>query len=152
MRSLLPYLLLLVSSCGFAQTTQVLPSPVSESEEERAEAHLKQRLAIWQERLGLSNWTVFVILSHPNGLRSGTLGNIRWDMDKRTAVIRVLHPSDYRTPLPASMKDMEFTLVHELIHLMFASLPRNEESRTEEEHSVNNLAAALLKLDSTAAR
>jgi hypothetical protein len=42
---------------------------------------------------------------------------------------------------------MEFTLVHELIHLELASLPRSDASRTDEEHAVNHMAEALLRLD-----
>ena len=42
---------------------------------------------------------------------------------------------------------MEFTLVHELIHLELSSLPRSEASRRVEEHAVNNLTDALLRLD-----
>jgi hypothetical protein len=42
---------------------------------------------------------------------------------------------------------MEFTIVHELIHLELASLPRSEASRSEEEYAINHLASALLDLD-----
>jgi hypothetical protein len=42
---------------------------------------------------------------------------------------------------------MEFTVVHELIHLELSSLPHSEASRRVEEHAVNRLADALLKLD-----
>jgi hypothetical protein len=44
------------------------------------------------------------------------------------------------------LDDMEFTVVHEMVHLQLASLPRSEASRRVEEHAVNELAAALLKL------
>ena len=62
-------------------------------------------------------------------------------------MIRVLDASDYHMPIRSVMKDQEFTLVHELIHLEFASMNRNEESRREEEYSVNHMAEALLQLD-----
>ena len=42
---------------------------------------------------------------------------------------------------------MEFTIVHELVHLELASLPRSEASRSNEEHAVNLSAEALLRLD-----
>jgi hypothetical protein len=42
---------------------------------------------------------------------------------------------------------MELTIVHELVHLELASLPRSEASRSTEEHAVNGIADALLALD-----
>jgi hypothetical protein len=66
---------------------------------------------------------------------------------KKSAVIWVLHPSDYRLPFPEMLNDMEFTIVHELVHLELASLPRSEASRSSEEHAVNGIAEALLALD-----
>ena len=50
-------------------------------------------------------------------------------------------------PFDATFKDMEFTVVHELIHLELASLPRSDTSRTDEEFAVNHMADALLLLD-----
>jgi Zn-dependent peptidase ImmA (M78 family) len=48
------------------------------------------------------------------------------------------------------LDDMEFTVVHELIHLELAptlsQYSRNEASRREEEHAVNHMAEALLNL------
>jgi hypothetical protein len=144
---LLSCFLLFTSTLGVCQTLKT-PGEPSEAERTRmAETFLQERLSVWQERLSLKNWTIYIVISRPDGLRNGTLGNIRWDMDKRTAVIRVLDPADYKTPFRTTLKDMEFTVVHELIHLEFASLPRSEESRSEEEHAVNHVAEALLKLD-----
>jgi hypothetical protein len=42
---------------------------------------------------------------------------------------------------------MEFTMVHELIHLELASLPRTDASRRDEEAAVDRMAGALLRLD-----
>ncbi len=75
------------------------------------------------------------------------MGNIHWDKDKKTGVIRVLDASDYRMPYQAALNDMEFTVVHELIHLELASLPRSEASRSDEEHAINHLAGALLQFE-----
>jgi hypothetical protein len=91
-------------------------------------------------------------MSHPSGLRRGTLGNVRWDVDQKKAVIRVLDASDYQKPFVAAVEDMEFTVVHELIHLGLSSLTRNfksrsEESFSEEEKAVNRMSDALLHLD-----
>jgi hypothetical protein len=45
------------------------------------------------------------------------------------------------------LDDMELTIVHELVHLELASLPRSQASRDSEEHAVNGIADALLTLD-----
>jgi hypothetical protein len=108
---------------------------------------LTQRLAVWQQRLTLQDWHISIIMSHPSELKPRTLGNIHWDSDKKSAVIRVLDASDYRLPYHAMLDDMEFTIVHELIHLELSSLPRSEASRRDEEHAVNQITEALLKLD-----
>lgn len=88
-----------------------------------------------------------MIVSHRGELRPGTLGNIHWDQESKTARIRVLDPNEYQTPFASAFQDMEFTVVHELIHLELASLPRNDASRTDEEYAVNHMADALLALD-----
>lgn len=117
-----------------------------------AENYIRQRLVRWQERLNLQDWTISVAMSHPSGLRRGTLGNVHWDADQKTATIRVLDAADYGRPFRATLQDMEFTVVHELIHLELASLTRNfksrsEESFSEEEQAVNRMSDALLQLD-----
>jgi hypothetical protein len=112
-----------------------------------ADSFVKQRLAVWQERLSLQDWKISIVMSHPSDLKPKTLGNIHWDATNKSAVIRVLDSSDYRMGLQDMLDDMEFTVVHELIHLELSSLPRSEASRRDEEHAVNQIADALLKLD-----
>ena len=122
------------------------PAPARERAAQ-TESFVNARLAIWQQRLNLTDWKISIIMSHPADLKPKTLGNIHWDADKKSAVIRVLDASDYRLPYREMLEDMEFTVVHELIHLELSSLPRSEASRREEEHAVNTIADALLKLD-----
>lgn len=45
------------------------------------------------------------------------------------------------------LNDMEVTVVHELVHLELAALPRSEGSRRSEEHAVTQISEALLNLD-----
>ena len=114
---------------------------------EQARTVISDKLGIWQQRLKLENWKISVNLTRLTDLKPKTLGNIHWDADKKTAVIRVLSPSDYQFSCSDALKDIEFTIVHELIHLELASLPHSEASRREEEHAVNQLTQALLELD-----
>jgi hypothetical protein len=109
-------------------------------------------LKTWQQRLQLESWKLTLIMAARTDLRPGTLGNIHWDLDAKTAQIRVLDPTDYNRPFDAALKDMEFTVVHEMIHLELASLPKTDESRNDEEFAVNRMADALLALDRTPAR
>jgi len=117
-----------------------------------AENYLRKRLAVWQKRLNLQDWAITLEMSHPSELRRGSLGNVHWDAEKKTAIIRVLDASDYQTSFGATLKDMEFTVVHELTHLELSSMTRNfksrsEESVSEEERAVNRLSDAMMQLD-----
>jgi hypothetical protein len=113
----------------------------------QAEGFLGARLGIWQQRLGLADWKISLVMSRARDLKPKTLGNIHWEASKKTAVIRVLDVSDYQLSCREAQADMELTLVHELVHLELCSLPRSLASRTEEELAVNRIADALLRLD-----
>lgn len=141
--------LLLVTSTGSLADTPV----IDERSRERsmlATSFTNEKLWYWQKRLNLSDWNVSVVVVRSTELKPKTLGNIHWDTDKKTAIIRVLDPAEYQMPLREMLDDMEFTVVHELIHLELAPVlgqfSRNEASRREEEHAVNHMADALLKL------
>jgi hypothetical protein len=116
-----------------------------------AESFTAEKLWAWQKRLNLQDWNITVALARATELKPKTLGNIHWDTDKKTATIHVLDPADYHLPLEAMLQDMEFTVVHELIHLelspVLAPLQRTDENRRDEEHAVNHMAQALLDLD-----
>jgi len=135
----------------FPSTGNVLAQQAASSGEAQrevsAENFVNERLPIWQQRLHLQDWKITIIMSHPSDLKPRTLGNIHWDADTKSAVIRVLSASDYKMQYREMLDDMEFTVVHELIHLELSSLPRSEASRRDEEHAVNQITEALLKLD-----
>jgi len=136
---------ILFAACVWAQ--QPADNAVDQKCGVRAESVLSERLAIWQQRLKLQDWKISILMSNPNEMRPSSLGNIRWDAGKKSAVIRVLHPAAYRLACREMLADMEFTVVHELIHLELSSLPRSQASRSDEEHAVNHIAEALLELD-----
>jgi hypothetical protein len=112
-----------------------------------AAAFANEKLWLWQKRLNLTDWKIDIVMSHHSDLKPKTLGNIHWDADRKVATIRVLDASEYKLPFREMLQDMEFTVVHELIHLELSSLPRSEASRRDEEYAVNRIADALLKLD-----
>ena len=121
----------------------------SVSVQERAECHsfITERLSVWQKRLKLEDWNVKILLARTSDLRPKTLGNIHWDSETKEATIRVLDPADYELAHDAMLKDTEFTVVHELIHLELTSLlstvTRSEASRGKEDRTVNAIADAI---------
>ena len=122
---------------------------VVSSDEQRqiAATFVQARLAVWQDRLKLKDWQISIVMARRSDLKPKTLGATHWDKDKKCASISVLDPGDYNLPFRDILNDLELTVVHELVHLDLAALPRSEASRSNEEHAVNRLADALLALD-----
>jgi hypothetical protein len=145
--------LLLASATAFAQSPARDHNLSAALPAERtlcAGTFTAEKLWFWQRRLNLQDWDISVVVARAAELKPKTLGNIHWDSTKKTAIIRVLDPADYELPPAEMFDDMEFTVVHELIHLELApvltQLSRNEANRRDEEHAVNRMAEALLKL------
>ena len=133
-----------------AYAASPLPSNAAACEAQ-ADHLLPSKLVTWQKRLGLVDWKLSVLVAPPGDLKPETLGNIHWNTDQKTAVIRVLQPAGYQTSCSAAIDDMQTTLVHELVHLELSSLPRSTDSRKDEEKAVNRITGALLQMDITPA-
>jgi hypothetical protein len=116
-----------------------------------ANRYIHDLLPYWQKRLQLQDWNVYILLSRPVDLRRGTLGNIHWDMEKKSATIRVMDASGYPPDVTAMLKDMQVTVVHELVHLELASLPVSDADRSNQEYAIDHLTDALLAADLFAA-
>jgi len=112
-----------------------------------SQSYVTGRLNLWQQRLKLQDWKIFIIMAHRGDLKPDTLGNIQWDASDKSAILHVLDASEYQLSCREMLNDMEFTVVHELIHLELSSLPRSEASRHAEEYAVNQIVEALLALD-----
>lgn len=144
--------LLLMTGCAGISRSQP-PSPEISSHERTllADSFAAEKLWTWQKRLNLQQWNISVEVVRASELRPKTLGNIHWDLDKKTATIRVLDPADYTLPFHAMLNDIEFTVVHELIHLELVPVltdeKRTDANRRQEEFAVNHMASALLQLD-----
>ena len=141
-----PLVLFLSFALG-AMDAPALPNSNTHACVAQAEGFLGARLGIWQQRLNLADWRISIVMSHAGDLKPKTLGNIHWDAQKKTAVIRVLDASDYQLRCREAVSDMELTLVHELVHLELSALPRSQASRHEEELAVNRITGALMRLD-----
>src|SRR2546425_639753 len=120
---LIGVLLLPVLVCGLAVPSQ--SQQVTDQTDREGvlvvERFAAERLWIWQQRLNLADWNISVVVARATDLKPRTLGNIHWDAEKKRAVIKVLHPADYNMPQAEMLADVEFTLVHELIHLELSS-------------------------------
>jgi hypothetical protein len=101
----------------------------------------------WQKRLDLRDWQVSTLIVRHADLKPETLGNLHWNSENHTATIRVLDPRDYELPAAAIPEDIEYTIVHELVHLQLSVLPRDPGGRTVEERVVNKLSVALFQLE-----
>jgi hypothetical protein len=134
-------------SVGVCRAPQGAPEPSRVERGLLADKYVHEKLPEWQRRLKLQDWKISILCVHPTDLRPNTMGNVHWDLDKKTAVIRVLNAADYKMSYPATLNDMEFTIVHELIHLELIGLPRSEASRSDEEYAINHLADALLEFE-----
>ena len=120
--------------------------PTARERSAAAESFLAEKLWVWQQRLKLQDWDITIRLVPTTELKPKTLGNIHWDSATKTATVRALSLADYKLSYPDALRDLEFTVVHELIHLQLSSLPRSEASRGAEERAVNQLTEALLEL------
>jgi hypothetical protein len=130
---------------AFGQTSA--PAPGTEVQSTPVQRFVDERVAAWRQRLKLEDWRVTAVLTRRADLAPQTLGGIHWDKNKKTAVVWVLDPADYRLPYGEMLDDMELTIVHELVHLDLTALPRGQASRGSEERAVSGIAEAMLALD-----
>src|SRR5436305_286395 len=104
--SILPLLLTGLASCSFAeQPVAMSTSSVLRERSLLAESYAKEKLWGWQKRLGLQDWNVVLEVVRSTELKPKTLGNIHWDTDKKSAVIRVLDPADYKMAQREMLED-----------------------------------------------
>jgi hypothetical protein len=132
---------------GLISTPLLAQSEPLEEKRNLASSFLSEKVEVWQKRLKLDEWKITVVMARKADLKKGTMAGIRWDKGKKTATLWALDAADYTIPTDEMLKDLEFTVVHELIHLELASLPKSEASRRKEETAVNQLTEALLALD-----
>lgn len=123
-----------------ASQAQSLPPDVND-------AQIEKWMKTWRRRLGLDDWTVTATMVRSWDLKPDTLGNLKWNSGTKTATIRVLNPIDYDLPPGEVPADIEYTVLHELVHLQLALLPRETSSKGLEEQVVNRISEALMALD-----
>jgi hypothetical protein len=106
------------------------------------QAHLEKQLKTWQKRLGMDDWDLSLQVVRKSALDKDTWGNAEWDSDSKSGVISVLDPQDYNLKGGDLKRDMECTIVHELVHIQVSPLDSGNPEAHEE--VVNRIMTALL--------
>jgi hypothetical protein len=63
-----------------------------------ADRFVNERLALWQHRLNLEDWHISVVMTRRSDLKPKTLGGIRWDKSKKSAVMEPQQRGACRQP------------------------------------------------------
>jgi hypothetical protein len=106
------------------------------------QAHLEKQLRTWQKRLGLETWDLSLQVVRKSALDRDTWGNAEWDSETKTGVISILDPQDYNLKGSELKRDMECTIVHELVHIQVSPLDSGDPQAHEQ--VVNRIMNALL--------
>jgi hypothetical protein len=140
---------LVVLLCLGAGVALGAPPIASESKPTPAvsEARVIEWVQTWQKRLHLDDWKIETRIVRASELKPDTLGNLKWNTPARTATIKVLNPVDYDIPASEIPEDVEYTIVHELVHLQLSALPRDLNRKDIEEQVVNRISDALMALE-----
>src|SRR5258708_26207958 len=101
----------------------------------------------WQQRLEMGEWQINTQIVRICELKPETLGNLRWNADNHTSTIKAVNPLDYDLPPADTIQDIEYTILHEFIHLQLSVLPRDVASKGVEEKVVNRMGDGLFRLD-----
>ena len=96
----------------------------------------------WQKRLRLQDWDIDIKKAEPKRLRvGGTVGRVEYSIYSKVATILI---SDKLK----NKKEIERTIIHELLHLHLASISQFCEGdcyETYEEQAIESITKALLQ-------
>jgi hypothetical protein len=101
---------------------------------------LEQLLDYWVPRLGLQAWKINLKITRAPDLPQDHIqGAATWLASRRAATVHLLDPRDHRTEEPRLWYDMETTLVHELLHVVFAEWTDRSRSDIEGDGTVHSV-------------
>lgn len=109
---------------------------------------LQQACEYWQKKLRLQDWIVKASIRREKELKNREVaGECEWNLHKKMASVRILDPIDYPDDLMRD-HDMEWTLVHELLHLHFAPIGRDSDENQEIliEQAIDSIAWGIVNL------
>jgi len=108
---------------------------------------LKELCEEWKQVLGLENWQVVIKICRDDDINSS--GRCDWVLTTRQVSIKILDNIDWHKIVKGFPQDMEKTLVHELLHCVFAMIDNKEDGSYEEvllHNNIDLLANALVGL------
>lgn len=113
------------------------------------EAEIHKQLAYWQRTLFLQDWTVELrIARHWEMIDHETVAQCQWYLQRKDAIIKVLHPSDLpgisHRFINGEECDYDISLVHELLHLHFAPFHKEEDEMSHEQ-AINLISRGMVK-------
>lgn len=104
---------------------------------------LIERTIYWSKLLQVSDWYINIGIFSGKDMTEGTNGTIDVSFQTNECVIKLVDPADYGD---WGNYDMEFTLVHELLHLVIN--PHAESTADKyEERAINQIARALVDME-----
>lgn len=115
----------------------------------------KKLIKKWQKRLFLQDWEIQILHAEPHELyQNSRLAEVEYSTAAKEATIRICHPNP--TVSETINQDVEFSIVHELLHLHFVAAQKFIEPDTAEhvmhEIAINQVSKALVNLRRTAKR
>jgi hypothetical protein len=108
---------------------------------------LEQCLAFWKEVLGLQPWAIQIMFDRAENLGGTLAAHIDYAPAKESGVLRLRDPRDWYGF--AWKQDVEVSIVHELLHLIFWPFDHHERTALAEVHEeqiVERLARSLVSL------
>lgn len=114
------------------------------------EPQLQERLAHWQKLLRLQDWDVDIKIVRRHAMPKATsLAGAQIDRYRRVKIL-LLDPVDWHPDDWPADRDLEISLVHELLHCVFYDAGSPKEDSPEDlalERAVEATALALITLD-----
>lgn len=99
--------------------SEIMRSVRSREQVEFDDSSLQYLLDWWQRALGLDAWSIEI--RRARGFRmGGNYGSCKWCLAGRRAQIKLVHHEDLAPE--SDPQDDEVTIVHELLHIVFAAL------------------------------
>lgn len=109
-----------------------------------SETEIIERLAYWQEKLRLRDWLVQVHIKREKDFtQENCNAYVHYNISNKSAFITIMDPKDFDDWLP---QDMEWLLVHELLHLHFGPFDTRK-NITAIEQSIESITYGLIQLE-----
>lgn len=109
---------------------------------------LQSSCGLWQERLRIQDWEIRLFISRHDKMDGDTLGNCRVIGNLKIADIHLIDPIDVDAVacMEGCIYDMEKTLVHECLHVLFwdSSPPEENIFATQSQEQAIELTAMAL--------